>query len=87
MTATLISIIIIFAFLTISILIIPKIKSEPLGLPKGSVRSILTILIILPLTVMFMKSILTDGEMKLPDGYLELVSLIIGYYFGMRSKQ
>ena len=52
---------------------------EPLGVPKGTVRAIVT-LILLIFAVLFMYL-----AIPLPEWYYGLVILSVGYYFGART--
>lgn len=53
---------------------------NPLWLPKGSVRAILAISLIV--TLMYLS--ITTGD--IPDAVLGITSIIIGFYFGKRDN-
>lgn len=54
---------------------------QPLWLPKGSVRSLIALLIIAPVTVLA----LTSGIEMTADQFVGLVTLIIGAYFVQKA--
>jgi len=54
---------------------------EPLGLPKGSVRAILALLI-----VVAMLGAIFIGNKEEMEYLAPIMALIIGHYFGHRSK-
>jgi len=55
---------------------------QPLGLPKGSVRAILAlILVVATLIAIFLK------DQEVSRFLVPLVSVIVGYYFGRRSVE
>lgn len=54
---------------------------QPLGLPKGSIRSVVTLLIVGAYIVYPFFGCLA------PDGFREVAVLIIGWYFGQRGQQ
>jgi len=58
--------------------ILPLTEFEPLALPKGSIRALITLLIILPVPYIVIKRIEVPGE------YWIAVIGIITYYFGTR---
>ena len=54
---------------------------QPLNMPKGSVRSIITLLIVgAYIAYPFFGC-------SAPDGFKEIAVLIIGWYFGQRGQQ
>lgn len=55
---------------------------QPLGLPRGSVRAILSMLIVIgALAALFLK------DQETARVLVPLVSLIVGFYFGRRSVE
>ena len=52
---------------------------EPLGLPKGSVRAILAILVTFPIVIWVWRN------QAPPDWWLALAGTVLGYYFGVRG--
>jgi hypothetical protein len=61
-------------------------SNAPAGLPVGSVRSILTLMIIIFALYLFaIQAFRGDGEIKFPDALAAILSAIIGFYFGSRS--
>lgn len=61
-----------------------KLTNEPLGLPRGSVRAILAIILVGG----FIAYTLINGTAN--DVFMALsatVSVVIGYYFGSRSSE
>jgi len=63
---------------------------EPLGMPAGSVRAIITIAIVTFYLVytgllIYMKYALKI-DVDLPIEFTALVSLVVGYYFGTRTN-
>ena len=65
-----------------------KYSEEPLGLPHGSVRAIITLLIVLPLPVLVIMAFLR-GTTELPEEifsfYTIIVLLVVKDYFGSRD--
>ena len=59
-------------------------KEEPLGLPKGSVRAIITLSIIAISLVILVYSIFS-GDVLSFIVFVPVVCLVVGYYFGRRS--
>lgn len=57
---------------------------EPLGLPKGSVRAMLAIFIVVAIVGSYIASIFTG--FNYPAELLALAGLVVGYYFGTREK-
>lgn len=58
--------------------LLPKNEKYPLALPKGTVRALLTLLIILPVPIVILKGIET------PKGFWYIVGIVLTYYFGSR---
>lgn len=56
---------------------------KPAGLPKGSIRSILTLIIIIFSLYMFVVSL--ASKVEFPQALGAVLSVIIGFYFGNRS--
>ena len=55
--------------------------NEPLGLPKGSVRAIISLIVIVSMVI----AIFVGKE---ASKYLEpIAALVIGYYFGFRDNK
>jgi hypothetical protein len=54
-------------------------KSQPLWLPKGSVRAILALVVVVAYVARFL------GGTVEPVDFLPLVTLVIGYYFGQKA--
>lgn len=55
-------------------------NKEPLGLPRGSVRSIIA------LTFLAFLGVYVWRNLTPPDWFLALVGSIMGYYFGVRNS-
>lgn len=53
--------------------------NEPLGLPKGSVRALVTLTLIAAAVYGMLTGI------DVPEWYYAAVALIVGHYFGSRS--
>ncbi len=62
---------------------LPMFFDKPAGLPKGSIRSILTMMIIIFSLYVFVISLATGIEF--PQALSAVLSVIIGFYFGNRS--
>lgn len=56
-------------------------KNQPLGLPKGSVRAILALIVVAPVAVIALKS----GVQFTGDQVIGLVSLVLLAYFNKTS--
>ena len=54
--------------------------NEPLGLPKGSVRGIIAILITITISISALLNIAVN------DIFMGLLCTIIGFYFGVRTS-
>ena len=59
--------------------------SAPAGLPTGSIRSILTLMIIIFSLYMFTLQAFNVGSVKFPEALAAILSAIIGFYFGSRT--
>ena len=58
--------------------------SDPLGLPKGSVRSIITIL---ALVSFFAAAFISMGTgTSIPEGLTNIALMIVAFYFGTRAN-
>jgi len=55
-------------------------KNEPLWLPKGSIRALIALVLIIS-TVIFIAK-----RFELPQAWFSIVAAMAGYYFGMRTK-
>lgn len=53
--------------------------NEPLGLPEGTVRAIITLILVVA-TLLYMYL-----GIDMPEWYYGLVILSVGYYFGSRT--
>jgi hypothetical protein len=60
---------------------LPQTPKEPLALPRGSVRAILTIL----LTVAFLASYFFPDLVHFPPQLMDMWLFVLGYYLGFRS--
>ena len=58
-----------------------KLTNEPLGLPRGSVRALIALILIIGFTIY----ILLNNSIN--DAFLSVVSLVVGNYFGTRSSE
>lgn len=65
--------------------IMPHTQGEPMGLPKGTIRSLLTLLIASPIPIIVIYNI-GNGGANVPEQFWSIVGAIIGFYFGTRSK-
>lgn len=61
-------------------------RKEPLGLPRGSVRAILTILLLVLLAVTMFVSVVPGAE-DIRTGLVALATLAIKSYFDVRKEQ
>lgn len=63
---------------------------KPLGMPVGSVRAIITIIVVVAVLMyegMILYQTITTGQSaEIPAFVLGLVGTVIGYYFGVRSQ-
>jgi len=56
-------------------------KEQPLGLPKGSIRSIITLELITTSVVSVLLNI------KIPEWFYGAVVAVVAFYFGVRDKK
>lgn len=63
---------------------------KPLGMPVGSVRAIITIIVVVAALMfegMILYQTITTGQSaEIPAFVLGLVGTVVGYYFGVRSQ-
>lgn len=60
-------------------------KNEPLGLPRGSVRAILALLLVASLIVFTGVSMVTGAAA--PEALWGLGGMVVGYYFAKRGDE
>jgi hypothetical protein len=64
---------------------------EPLGMPKGTVRAIITILVVFSYLIFVGFSLFATVYMKatfeIPTYLTGILGVVIGYYFGSRGKE
>lgn len=53
------------------------ILTQPLGLPQGSVRAVIALLVVAPLTIVA----LTSGIKITSEQYINVLTLVLGFYF------
>lgn len=65
--------------------------NQPLGLPEGSVRAIITILIVSAYLIIsglvIYAKIYHNSFIEIPDYFTGIFGIVIGYYFGSRTKE
>ena len=54
-------------------------EDEPLGLPKGSVRALIALALVITMCV------IAGVKNEIPNEILGIVGIIIGFYFGVRT--
>lgn len=59
-------------------------KNEPLGLPRGSVRAILALLLVGSVVVFAGVSMVTGNAA--PESMIGLAGMVVGYYFAKRDN-
>ena len=59
---------------------------EPLGMPKGSVRAIITILIVFAILILVILQQIYGAQVDIPDWLIAIVSSVIAYYFGSKKS-
>jgi hypothetical protein len=59
--------------------ILPRADKYPLGLPKGSVRALLTLLVLSPLPIVLIKGV------NIPEGYFTIAGIVLTFYFTIRT--
>jgi len=57
--------------------------NEPLGMPKGSVRAIVTILIVILVGALLIINSVYGG-VKIPEWLIAVFSMVIAFYFAKR---
>jgi hypothetical protein len=83
---TIISLGITLGFLFILTKFSVKVNTEPFALPKGTIRSLITLLLISPIPVILIYSAVLGKEIKIPEAFWGVIGSIIGFYFGFRTK-
>jgi hypothetical protein len=59
--------------------ILPRVDKYPLGLPRGSVRALLTLLVLSPLPLVLIKG------SDIPEGYFTIAGIVLTFYFTIRT--
>lgn len=66
--------------------VMPHTEGEPMGLPKGTIRSLLTLLIASPIPIIIIYGIGNHG-IEIPQQYWAIAMAVIGFYFGTRTTK